>query len=310
MDNLADMATFARVVEAKSFSTAAQRLRRSKSVVSKHVSRLERALGARLLNRTTRKLSLTEVGAAFYEHCARMLAEAEAAELAVGQLRAAPRGLLKVSAPIGFGRSHIAAAIPDFLHEYHDISVDLILNDRVVDLAEDGLDLAIRLTAQPAPNLVARRLASLRWVVCATPRYLKRHGTPQKPEDLARHNCLHYSPVPPEEAWRFKTKSGEFTMQAACNLKINNSEAIHNVVLADLGIGLLPTFVAGGDLQTGKLKPLLTDYALTANFPSEVYAVYLSNRFLSPKVRAFVDFLVERFSSVPYWDRSRAAKAR
>jgi DNA-binding transcriptional LysR family regulator len=156
---------------------------------------------------------------------------------------------------------------------------------------------------QPAPNLVARKLASIRWVACATPRYLKCHGVPQKPEDLARHNCLHYSSVPPEEAWRFKTKSGEAAVQAGCNFRVNSSEAVYSVVLADLGIGLLPTFVVGEDLQSGRLKALLADFAPTANFPKDIYAVYLSNRFLSPKVRAFVDFLVERFSPIPYWDQ-------
>jgi DNA-binding transcriptional LysR family regulator len=304
MENLAGMAVFARVVEAKSFSGAARRLGVSKSAVSKQVAQLERSLKARLLNRTTRRISLTEVGAAFYEHCARMLAEAEAAELAVSRLYAEPRGVLRVSAPAAFGHLHVAPAIPDFIARHPDVAVQIVMNDRAVDLAEEGFDIAIRMTQEQAPNIVARRLAPVRWAVCAAPAYLKGHDAPRAPQDLVRHNCLFYS-LPPLESsaeWRFTSDAGESAVRVAGNFTVNNSEALREAVLKGLGVALLPTFTVGKDLREKRLQPLLPGYRALGTFGSDVYAVYLPTRFLSPKVRAFVDFFVERFGPEPYWD--------
>lgn len=302
MDKLTGMAVFARVAEAKSFSAAARRLGLSKSAVSKHVTRLEQALKARLLNRTTRRLNLTETGEAFYEHCARMLAEAEAAELAVSRLHAAPRGVLKVTVPAAFGHLHVAPAIPDFLARYPEVTVQIVMNDRQVDLVEEGFDVAIRLTAEPPPNTVARKLATVRWAVCAAPDYLKRHGTPRAPHDLARHNCLFYSFLEASAEWRFKSAASEARVGVAGNFTVNNSEAIREAVLKGLGVALLPTFTVGGDLREKRLRQVLADYEVRGTF-GDVYAVYLPTRYLSPKVRAFVDFFVERFAPEPYWDR-------
>lgn len=303
MDNLTGMAVFARVAEAMSFSGAARRLGISKSAVSKHVARLERSLGARLLNRTTRRLSLTEVGTAFYEHCARVVAEAEAAELAVSRLHSEPRGVLKITTPAAFGHLHVAPAIPDFLKRHPEVSVQMVMNDRVVDLAEEGYDVVIRMTSEPAPNIVARRLAPIRWVVCAAPQYLKRHRAPRLPQELAQHNCLSYSFFELSADWRFKTESGEETVRVAGNFTVNNSEALREAVLRGLGIAQLPTFTVGRDIQQGTLKALLPDCVPLGTFGTDIYAVYLPTRFLSPKVRAFVDFFVERFGPEPYWDR-------
>jgi DNA-binding transcriptional LysR family regulator len=310
MENLTGMAVFARVAEAKSFTEAARRLGLSKSVVSKQLARLERALGARLLNRTTRRLSLTEAGAAYYEHCARMVAEAEAAEQAVSRLRAVPRGILRVSSPAAFGHLHIAPAIPEFLERFPEVEVELVMNDRLVDLAEEGYDVAIRMVEQPGPNLVARRLAPVRWAVCATRRYLRRHGRPQAPAELARHNCLYYSYMGSGSEWRFSGPQGMESVQVPGNFRVNNSEAVRQAALGHLGVALLPTFTVGPDLQAGRLQSLLPGYDPLGVFGSHIHAVYLSNRYLSPKVRAFVDFCVERFGSEPYWDRALSARGR
>lgn len=308
VENLAGMAVFARVAEAKSFSGAARRLGVSKSAVSKQVARLERSLKARLINRTTRRLSLTEVGAAFYEHCARMLAEAEAAELSVSRLYAEPRGLLKVTAPAAFGHLHIAPAIPDFIERHPDVAVQIVMNDRTVDLAEEGFDVAIRMTRERAPNVVARLLAPVRWAVCAAPAYLKRHEAPRSPRDLERHNCLFYSFLDysfleSSSEWRFTDNAGETAVRVAGNFTVNNSEALREAVLRGLGVALLPTFTVGADLRDGRLQQVLAEYRAHGTFGSDVYAVYLPTRYLSPKVRAFVDFFVERFAPEPYWDR-------
>jgi len=297
------MAVFARVAEAKSFSGAARRLGVSKSAVSKQVAQLERSLKARLLNRTTRRLSLTEVGSAFYEHCARMLAEAEAAELAVSRLYAEPRGVLKVTVPAAFGHLHIAPAIPDFIARHPAVAVQIVMNDRTVDLAEEGFDIAIRMTREQAPNVVARRLAPVRWAACAAQAYFRKHGVPLAPQDLAGHNCLFYSFLESSSEWRFTSKAGEAAVRVTGNFTVNNSEALREAVLKGLGIALLPTFTVGADLREGRLQQVLGDYRALGTFGSDVYAVYLPTRYLSPKVRAFVDFLVERFAPEPYWDR-------
>lgn len=309
--DLAAMAVFARVAEMNSFSGAARRLDMSKAAVSKHVARLERSLGARLLNRTTRRLSLTEVGQAFYEHCARMVAEAEAGELAVSRLRSEPRGVLKLTTPAAFGHLHIAPAIPDFLRRYPELSVQMVMNDRVVDLAEEGYDVAIRMTSEPAANSVARRLAPIRWTVCASPRYLKLHRAPQSPDELAQHNCLFYSFLEASSDWRFKSEAGgEVAVRVTGNYTVSNSEALREAVLRGLGIALLPTFTVGGDIQSGALNALLPGYVPYGTFGTDVYAVYLPTRYLSPKVRAFVDFFLERFGPEPYWDRLAAGIKR
>ena len=301
MDHLAEMAAFARVVDAKSFSAAARGLGISKSAVSKQVTKLENKLGARLLNRTTRHLSLTEVGAAVYAHCAHIVAESEAAVLAAHHLSATPRGVLKISAPIAFGKQHIALAMADFLGNYSEVSVQLVLTDRFVDLAEEGFDLAIRLTQKPGLNLVARKIAPVHYVVCASPGYVKRMGKPRTPQELTRHNCLFYAYQSTQDRWSFEGTEGNITVQVKGNFQVNSSEAIREALLMGLGIGLVPTFTVGQDLKSGILLPLLKKYR-TAGFNRNIYAVYLPNRTLSPKVRAFIDFLVARFGDEHYWD--------
>ena len=299
MEDLERMAIFARVVEAKSFSEAARRLDLSKSLVSKQVTELERSVGARLLNRTTRAMSLTEAGAVFYEHCARIVEELEAGKRAIGQLRSEPRGLLRISASVAFGTLHVAPALPDFLARYPEVRIDMEIMDRFVDLAEERFDVAVRIAQDPGQNLAARRLAAVNRKICATPGYFKRHGVPKAPRDLERHNCLTYTYFNPRDPWRLKGPDGEISVAASGNLRLNDDEALSEAVLKGLGIAILPTFIIGKDLQAGRLKAVLSDYVAPER---HIYAVYLPTRHVAPTVRAFIDFLLERFAPEPYWD--------
>ena len=300
MDDIIRMVVFARVVEARSFSEAARRLGLSKSLVSKHVTRLEKSVGARLLNRTTRAMSLTEAGAIFYEHCARIVEEIGEARLAVGRFDSVARGTLRISASVAFGTLHIAPALPAFLARHPEVRVDMSIGDRLVDLAEEGFDVAVRIAREPSPNLVARRLAAVNRKIVATPEYFARHGVPETPAELSRHNCLTYTHFNPQDVWRLRGPGGDIAVPIAGNLRLNDDEALSAAVLGGLGVALLPTFIIGRDLQEGRLTAVLSDYV-----PSErhIHAVYLPNRHLPAKVRAFIDFLVERFSPDPYWDR-------
>lgn len=297
------MATFARVVEAGSFAEAARRLATSRSAVSKSVAKLEKTLQARLLNRTTRHLSLTEVGAAFAEHCSRMLDEAEMAQKLVESLNTEPRGVLRVSASVAFGTLHVAPALAVFLSRYPELTIDLTITDRWVDLAEDGYDVAIRVTGDPPSNWVARKLAPVRRKLCATPGYFRQFGIPKKPADLVHHNCLDYTRSGEQGRWRFTGPEGEISVPVAGPLHVDDDEALSQAVLGGLGVSLLPTFIIGKDLQSGKLQAVLSEY-----IPVErnVYAMYLPTRHLPNKVRVFIDFMVEHIGSEPYWDKSAA----
>ena len=300
MPDLSAMAVFARVVEMESFTRAAEELRLSKSAVSKQVSRLEDRLGVRLLNRTTRRLSLTEAGAAFYEGCRKTLSEAEAAEQAVTHLAMTPRGVLKVNVPMSFGFLHVGPALPDFLGRCPELELDLDLNDRRVDLVEEGYDVAVRIGLLADSSLVARRLAPSRLLLCAAPGYLAAHGRPAAPEDLAGHDCLVYSYRSAGSQWHFRGPDGLRRVKVAGRLRVNNGDTLLAAALGGLGIALLPSFIAGDDLRAGRLERVLPGWR-EAEEPS-VHAVYPASRNLSPKVRVFVDFLAARFGEPPYWD--------
>jgi DNA-binding transcriptional LysR family regulator len=303
MEDLVRMAIFARVVEAKSFSEAARRLGMSKSQVSKQVASLERSLSAKLLNRTTRRLSLTEIGTAYYEHCARIVEEAKEAELAVSRFRSEPRGIIRVNASVEFATLQVAPALPAFLAQYPEVSVNMTLSDRFVDLAEEGYDVAIRVAWKDEPGLtmVARELAPSRRQVCATPRYFELHGVPQSPNDLVKHNCLVYAGSDAKgDRWGFVGPEGEISVPISGNLRINDNEALWQAARGGLGIAFLPTYIVGEDLQRGVLQAVLTQY-----MPVErsIYAIYLPTRHLSPKVRAFIDFFLALYRPSPPWDR-------
>lgn len=284
--------TFTLVVQNQSFSETARRLGVSAPVISKQVARLEKALGARLLQRTTRRLGLTEAGAAFYAHCVRMLEEAAAAERAVSRLHEAPRGHLRVSATVGFGSLRIAPLLPGFLAQYPEVSVELVCDDRVVDLVEGGYDLALRLTAQPGELLVARALTAVRQVLCAAPAYLERHGTPQRPEDLAGHNCLRYlrSDDTGDSRWTFVSEGQPLGVPVTGNFSTNNIDALRRAAMAGLGIILGSSYRLEPDIRAGRLVEVLGSYLPVQD--ARIYAVYPSNRHLSPKIRVFVDYLV------------------
>ena len=249
MDKLTGMAVFARVVEAQSFTSAAAQLGMSRSAVSKAIAGLEDRLGARLLNRTTRRLALTEVGQAFYERCARIVAEAEDAELEVSRLQAAPRGILRLSAPVSFGILHLAPALPDFMKRYPELRVEIDLADRMVDLIEEGYDLAVRIGALPDSSLIARRLADNHMVVCAAPAYWQRRGRPREPRDLTGHACITYAYQRSPNEWPFAGPGGRFSVRVDGPLLSNNGDLALIMALAGLGVvvaALLPLRVAPG----------------------------------------------------------------
>jgi DNA-binding transcriptional LysR family regulator len=300
MDRLRTIEAFVRVAESGSFSEAARRLRSSKSAVSRQVATLEAELDARLFHRTTRSLTLTEAGRSYFERATRILADLEEANLSVSQLQAAPRGRLRVNAPMSFGFLHLAPAIPDFLSRYPQIEVDMIMNDRFVDLVDEGFDVAVRIGRLEDSSLVARKLAPIRRAVCASSTYLNARGVPHSPDDLTAHECLCYSNVAVANEWRFTAQDGRlWPVQVKGRLSTNNGDALVAAALKGLGLVNQPTFIVGHHLQAGTLIAVLDEFV---HQDMAVSAVYPHSRHLSPKVRAFVDFLVERFGPRPYWD--------
>lgn len=293
------MAAFVRVVEARSFSAAAAALGLTRSAVSRQIAALEERLGVRLLNRTTRRLSTTEAGSIYYERCVRVLAEAASAERAVMDLDEAPRGTLRINAPMSFGLGHLGGALAEFAALHPALKIDLTLDDRVVDLVAEGFDVAIRIVDLPPSTLVARKLAVNRRVLCASPDYLAKSGVPERPEDLSRHRCLAYTYLATGNEWRFRGEDGPITVRIDGAFAANNGDVLRQVALAGGGIVLAPTFIVGDDLRAGRLVPLLTKYM---EADTGIYAVYPQTRRLSPKVRALIDFLVARFGPRPYWD--------
>lgn len=301
MDRQGEMAVFVKAVESGSFSAAARALGLTPSAISKLITRLEDRLGARLLNRTTRRLGLTEEGEAFYQRARPILAEIEAAEGAVSQLRAAPRGQLKINAAASFAQNWVVPLIPEFMDRYPEVSIDLTLSDSIVDLVEEGVDVAIRIAELADSSLIARRLAPGHRAICASPEYLARHGAPETPDDLARHNCLTLSLPSSLNEWEFDGPNGRRRVRITGTFRANNAIALHRAALAGLGLMRGSRFLVGADIKAGRLVPVLSQFACPGE--SAIYAVYPHSRHLSPKVRAFVDFLVERFTPVPPWDR-------
>ena len=300
MDRLTTIKTFVRVSETQSFSEAARRLRSSKSAVSRQVAALEAELGVRLFHRTTRSLTMTEAGRSYFERASRILADLEEANLSVSQLQSSPRGRLRVNAPMSFGFLHLAPALPDFLFRYPEIEVDVILNDRFVDLVDEGFDVAVRIGSLEDSSLVARKLAPIRRAVCASPTYLKARGVPTSPDDLRTHDCLCNSNVPLSREWRFIAADGRpWPVEVRGRLSANNGDTLKVAALRGLGLVNLPTFIVGSDLQAASLVTVLDKFVAQ---DMTVNAVYPHSRHLSPKVRTFVDFLAERFGPRPYWD--------
>lgn len=300
-----DMLVFAKVVETHSFSSAAKRLGMSRSAASKHVTRLERTLAARLLNRTTRKLSLTEAGRTVYSHCARIASEIDATETSVQPFLRRPQGLLRISAPSAFGRLHLVPVLPDYLALHPDVSIELVLSDRLVDLVEERFDVAISSSPLLQANLIRRVLAPIRWAVCCTPDYRQRlaHVVAQ-PEDLRHHNCIFYTSLAVRgDLWTFSRAGEVCGIQVSGNFKANNSEAVRDAALDSIGIALLPTFAIGPEIASGRLIRLLPEWTSHGTFGDSLTAHFIADRHLTPKIRTLVDFLAGRYGRLPAWDK-------
>ncbi|WDZ75523.1 LysR family transcriptional regulator [Ensifer adhaerens] len=301
MDRQEAMAVFLAVVEEGDFSAAARRLRMTPSAVSKIIGRLEARLGVRLLQRSTRSISLTSEGSAYAESARRILGDIEDAEFAI-QPGAEPRGRLRVSLPSAFGHRLIVPMLPDFIARFPAIDLELDFSDAIVDLMNGDADVAIRVAAQNDSTLVTRRLASNRRVICAAPGYLERHGVPGTPDDLQRHVCLAITAHGRLNVWEFQDGTGRHAIRVRGSVEANSTEALRRLALAGIGIVRLSEILVGGDIRAGLLVPLLTGCNYAEAEPITV--VYPHRRFLSPRVRVFVDFLAEQFARLP-WEEAR-----
>ncbi len=294
LDRLLAMTVFVKVVEQGSFARAAERMNMSTSAVSRHVALLEAHLDTRLLNRTTRRVSITESGRAFYERTLQVLADLEEAEAAASGSNARPRGTIRLTCSINFGVPHLAPAIGAFQARHPEVLFDVSASDRFVDLVEEGLDLAIRIGDLGNPNLIARKIGQMRLVTCASPAYLARHGTPKRPQDLVTHNCLTYEYASVKNQWLFLDRQkNDLKVHIKGSVHANNGEMLASIAAEGVGIAHEPDFIVDPLLKTGRLVTILAKYQPA---PYNIYAVYPSRRHLSAKVRAFVDFLVARFS--------------
>jgi len=300
MDTIDGMRTFAAVASEGSFTRAAERLDMSPQLASKYVGQLEARLGVRLLNRSTRQLSLTEAGRAYYDRVRQVLADIDDMENAVGDMTARARGTLRINAPMSFGHRHLARAVAEYQDVQPEVEVDLSLNDRVVDIVSEGFDLAIRIGRLTESSLVARTLAPVRLVVCGSPEYFQRRGTPETPEQLADHDCLRYAYSADSDHWHFERGGRRHSVRVRGTYSANNGDALRVAALAGRGIVLQPTFIVGDDIRDGRLRAVLNDYHVTE---LSVHAVYAHRQYLSAKVRTLVDFLADYFGSPPYWDR-------
>ncbi|MEX3981444.1 LysR family transcriptional regulator [Paraburkholderia sp. EG287A] len=309
MDTLVSMKVFRQVVEAGSFVAAAERMNMSAAMASKHVMHLEQQLGARLLNRTTRRVAPTEAGREYYERVAQALTELDEAGQAVGAASVVPQGRLRVSSLTAFGLRHVMGAVADYAAGFPQVTVDITLSDRVVELIDEGFDVAIRAAPSglKSSSLIARPLATAHIVLCASPEYLRRHGAPKSVADLARHNFVQYAGASAQELAPFAEGAGGMKPKPGGNLIVNHLEALRVVVLQGGGLSMLGTEVVGDDIAEGRLVPLLVDALPPRELP--IYAVYASRRHLSAKVRSFVDFLAARFSERELWPGVEAIRA-
>jgi DNA-binding transcriptional LysR family regulator len=288
MDKLTSMSVFVRVAKAGSFAGGASELGISRAMATKHIMQLEGSLGTRLFNRTTRSLNLTDVGASYLERCQQVLLDVEEMEAAVTHLQTEPRGVLKISAPPVIGAKHITRAIAEFLKIHPDLTVDLILQSSTGDLIDEGIDIAIYLGDLADTSMVARKLASSSMMVCGSPDYLAKYGIPKTPEDLLNHSCLVNWASSPRNKWKFKSKTGYTSINVTGRMQSNVADANRIAAVNGLGLVMLATYVVGRDIEKGKLIAVLEDYAPP---PLDIHAVYPHRKYLSAKVRRFLDFL-------------------
>lgn len=308
MDQIRAMDSFVRVVRARSFSQAAREAGLSRALITKHVQVLEARIGARLMNRTTRSLALTEIGAAYYDFCRRILGEIEEEERALRDMQTEPRGSLRVLVPKSFGSLHMGEAVAAFARRYPDIRVTLVMDDaslHAINLVTQGYDIAVRLSDVHDSSLVVRRLATLHWTVCASPDYLARCGTPQSPPDLAAHNCLMHITLGADRQWRFERGRRTVAVKIAGTYTANSVIALRDAARAGVGIALLPTYCAAADLADGTLQPVLGGWCIAER---PLYVVYPYGDRPPQKVRLFAAFLAEWFRQPP-WEARRPAAA-
>lgn len=297
MDRFQQMRVFATVVDAGSFVAAADALAMSKPAVSRHVAELEARLGVRLLHRTTRRLSLTDEGEIFHARCRELLAEIEEAEAEITSRAGQASGLLKVNVPVSFGILHLAPLWPRFMSANPAVSLEVTLADRIVDLVEEGFDLAVRIARLPSSSLISRRLTSTRMILCASPDYLREHGTPAHPAELAKHAVHAYSLLSMGENWEFDGPDGRVSVRVSPRMRTNSGDTCRAAALQHGGIVLQPSFLVGEDLRSGALVEVLPRYR---SAELGVYAVYPTRKHVSPKVRLLIDFLARAFRARPW----------
>ena len=296
---LTEMVVFVKVVEAGSFSAAARQLGSSPSAVSRSIARLEKALAIRLLQRTTRKLRLSDAGEEVFRRCREMAGAAQAVMDLSGRFTREAEGLIRVSVPKAVGRYVIHPHMPEFLRRYPKVDVQLILEDRYVDLIDDNVDLSIRITDEPPPGLVGRELFPIEHLLCATPQYLAEQGVPQQPEDLREHSCIVLGEIPADARWKFRQGSKSVTVGVRGRYAANHTGVRLDAVLQDIGIGSLPYFTARQALEEGRVIQVLPEWDFIASYHGGVWLLQTPTRYLQPKLRVFIDFLVERLAQEP-----------
>jgi DNA-binding transcriptional LysR family regulator len=290
MDRLTSMSVFVKVADLGSFAAAANELRLSPTMIGKHVRYLEERLGSLLINRSTRRQSLTELGRNYLDHCRHLLEEAEAGDALAEETLRAPRGKLRVATSVAFGSYSLASAVVRFMKKYPDVTLELVLSDRMVDLLEEGIDATIRVGALTDSTMMSRSLSPYTGVVCAAPRYLAERGTPTHPKDLVDHECLRYPGWAEGQRWTFFGPEGEIQVDVKCRLTINSAFGILYAALAGAGIVLMRDELLAEHIAAGRLQALLPNYKTQSR---ERHIVWLKNRKMTPKLRAFIDFIAE-----------------
>lgn len=298
MDKLYAMGAFVKVVASGSYTEAARRLGLTRSAVSKGIIELETNLGVRLLDRTTRRVTPTEVGLAYYERCLAILAQVEETEDRVSRLHDEPKGVLKINGPLSFGTLYLGRTVAEFMSRYRDLRVELSLTDRFIDPLEEGVDVTLRIGVLKDSSLIARRISSTRMMIVASPAYLKAYGTPKTPVDLASHHCLTYGHTTSMQKWSLLDGEKISTKTVGSCLASTNGDVLRDAAVAGIGITLLPEFIVGPDIAAGRLRPILQKHAPA---DLEIHALYAPNRYLAAKSRVFIDFLVQKFGKKPNW---------
>ncbi|WP_114765038.1 LysR family transcriptional regulator [Vibrio rhodolitus] len=295
--NIEHLKLFVRLASTHNISMAGQELGLSPAVASAHINKLEEGLGVRLVHRTTRKVSLTQEGEAFLPHAEDVLASVDAAKGAIGVGQASPSGTLRVTTPASFGRMHLMPALKNFLQAYPELSVDLRFSDSVLDLVEGGFDVAIRISELKDSSLVAKKIAGDPRIVCASPEYLAKYGTPQHPSELVEHNCVLLMGM---DHWSFETPQGVVAIKAKGSIRVDNGDAMRDATSDGLGISINSKWSVYQEIASGKLVQILQDYPLTSN--AAIWALYPSSRLMAPKVRAFIDYFADFYGNPPYWE--------